>query len=136
MLSDRSTGDLREVFKRRFLFRDVALELFFADGQNALITVERSDRDDLFTKLANRVTTANDNVTGSIFGAIDKESSSLGSAFKFTSIFGTSTLHDLTNKWERREITNFQYLIYINAIAGRSYNGNKADVEALDVLIL
>ncbi|KAI8342552.1 hypothetical protein BC941DRAFT_345396 [Chlamydoabsidia padenii] len=117
-----STADLREVFKRRFLFRDVALELFFADGQNALITVERSDRDDLFTKLANRVTTANDNVTGSIFGAIDKESSTLGSAFKFTSIFGTSTLHDLTSKWERREITNFQYLIYINAIAGRSYN--------------
>ncbi|ORZ26124.1 hypothetical protein BCR42DRAFT_315828 [Absidia repens] len=115
-----STADLREVFKRRFLFRDVALELFFADGQNALITVERPERDDLFTKLANRVTTASDNMTGSIFGAIDKESSTLGS--KFTSIFGSSTLHDLTSKWERREITNFQYLIYINAIAGRSYN--------------
>ncbi|KAI8092540.1 uncharacterized protein BX664DRAFT_259855 [Halteromyces radiatus] len=118
-----ANADLREVFKRRFLFRDVALELFFADGQNALITVERSERDDLFTKLVNRVTTTNDNdMKGSIFGAVDKESSTLGNAFKFTSIFGSSTLHDLTQKWERREITNFQYLMYINAIAGRSYN--------------
>ncbi|KAI9309603.1 hypothetical protein BJ944DRAFT_154039 [Cunninghamella echinulata] len=113
-----SNNDLREVFKRRFLFRDVALELFFADGQNALITVEKSERDDLFTKLANRVNTTNDDSASSIFGEIDKENS----VFKFTNIFGSSTLQDLTQKWERREITNFQYLMYINAIAGRSYN--------------
>lgn len=117
----RSNNDLREIFKRRFLFRDVALELFFADGQNALITVEKTERDDLFTKLINRVNTTNDDSASSIFGEVDKENS----MFKFTNIFGSSTLQDLTQKWERREITNFQYLMYINAIAGRSYNGNK-----------
>ncbi|ORX58974.1 hypothetical protein DM01DRAFT_1301754 [Hesseltinella vesiculosa] len=115
--------DLREVFKRRFLFRDVALELFFSDGQNALITVGKAERDDLFNKLANRVTTSSDDSkTGSILGNADKESTTFGSAFRFVGIFGNSTLQDLTQQWQRREITNFQYLMYLNAIAGRSYN--------------
>ncbi|KAI8062663.1 hypothetical protein BC940DRAFT_244066 [Gongronella butleri] len=116
--------DLREVFKRRFLFRDVALELFFADGQNALITVSKAERDELFNKLAGRTTASdNDDKSSSIFGHGEKESSSsLGNAFRFVSIFSNSTLQDLTSKWQRREITNFQYLMYLNAIAGRSYN--------------
>ncbi|KAI8385019.1 uncharacterized protein BYT42DRAFT_493499 [Radiomyces spectabilis] len=113
-------NDLKEVYKRRFLFRDVALELFFGDGQIALITVERHERDELYAKLASRVSTHED-PTVSIIGGADTDNLS-SSTFKFTSIFGSSTLHDLTQKWERREITNFQYLMYLNAIAGRSYN--------------
>ncbi|KAF7722919.1 hypothetical protein EC973_002599 [Apophysomyces ossiformis] len=114
--------DLKEVYKRRFLFRDVALEMFFADGRNALITVALSERDELYAKLASRITVYDD-MTESIIGS-EKEysSSTLGSSFKLSNIFGSSTLNELTQKWERRDITNFQYLMYLNAIAGRSYN--------------
>jgi hypothetical protein len=114
-----ATADLRDVFKRRFLFRDVALEIFFKDGQNALITLALSERDELYSKLVSRVAVHEDS-GGTIFGR-DKDAG-LSSTFKLSSIFGTSTLHDLTQRWERKEITNFQYLMYLNAIAGRSYN--------------
>ncbi len=29
---------------------------------------------------------------------------------------------NMTQKWQRREISNFEYLIYLNTIAGRTYN--------------
>lgn len=115
-----ATADLRDVFKRRFLFRDVALEIFFKDGQNALITLALSERDELYSKLVSRVT-VHEESGGTIFGR-DKDAGLASSSFKLSSIFGTSTLHELTQRWERKEITNFQYLMYLNAIAGRSYN--------------
>ncbi|KAI8643957.1 hypothetical protein BD408DRAFT_137123 [Parasitella parasitica] len=118
-----ATADLRDVFKRRFLFRDVALEIFFTDGQNALITVALSERDELFSKLVSRVP-VHEESGGTIFGR-EKDgytATGLSSTFRLSSIFGTSTLHDLTQRWERKELSNFQYLMYLNAIAGRSYN--------------
>ncbi|CEP07883.1 hypothetical protein [Parasitella parasitica] len=118
-----ATADLRDVFKRRFLFRDVALEIFFTDGQNALITVALSERDELYSKLVSRVP-VHEESGGTIFGR-EKDTyttTGLGSTFRLSSIFGTSTLHDLTQRWERKELSNFQYLMYLNAIAGRSYN--------------
>ncbi|KAI8085818.1 uncharacterized protein B0P05DRAFT_466121 [Gilbertella persicaria] len=118
-----ATADLRDVFKRRFLFRDVALEMFFNDGQNALITVSLSERDELYSKLVSRVP-VHEESGGTIFGR-EKEgytTSGLSNTFRLSSLFGTSTLQDLTQRWERREISNFQYLMYLNAIAGRSYN--------------
>ncbi|KAI7869796.1 hypothetical protein BDF14DRAFT_279034 [Spinellus fusiger] len=115
--------DLKEVYKRRFLFRDVALELFFADGQNALLTVSLQERDELYAKLTSRVTLYEDS-TESIIGANEREylSNTLSSAFKLAGFFGTSILSELTQRWERRDISNFQYLMYLNTIAGRSYN--------------
>ena len=61
-------------------------------------------------------------LSGSILGTTSEMEMASGS-FKLSNLFGSSTLSDLTTKWERREITNFQYLMYLNAIAGRSYNG-------------
>ncbi|KAI9243795.1 hypothetical protein BY458DRAFT_448104 [Sporodiniella umbellata] len=116
-----AAADLRDVFKRRFLFRDVALEIFFKDGQNALITVNLTDRDELYSKLAEKVETHEDSGS-TIFRNEMENVSSLSSTFRLSSLFGTSTLNDLVQRWERREISNFQYLMYLNAIAGRSYN--------------
>ncbi|KAI8981097.1 hypothetical protein BDB01DRAFT_724328 [Pilobolus umbonatus] len=117
-----ATADLRDVFKRRFLFRDVALEIFFTDGRNALITVSLSERDEVYSKLVSRVST-HDESSDTIFGGDkDNYTSGLSSTFRLSSIFGTSTLHELTQRWERHDISNFQYLMYLNAIAGRSYN--------------
>ncbi|KAI9493852.1 hypothetical protein BDB00DRAFT_938645 [Zychaea mexicana] len=115
-----SNVDIKEVYKRRFLFRDVALEIFFGDGRNALITVAKEERDELYSKLASRVSLY-ERPSDSILGTSAEMEMASGS-FKLSNLFGSSTLTDLTAKWERREITNFQYLMYLNAIAGRSYN--------------
>ncbi|KAI9273685.1 hypothetical protein BY458DRAFT_434908 [Sporodiniella umbellata] len=114
-------SDLRDVFKRRFLFRNAALEIFFKDGQNALVTVALAERDELYSKLVARIETREASSEPALQSETDAVPS-LSSTFRLSSLFGTSTLNDLIQRWERKEISNFNYLMYLNAIAGRSYN--------------
>ncbi|KAI9289228.1 hypothetical protein BC943DRAFT_300701 [Umbelopsis sp. AD052] len=115
--------DLKELFKRKFLFRDVALEIFFADGQNALITaMDTAERDNLYSKLLSRINPSASSLDYVIGGNDLEKLSESTNPFRLTNIFGSSSFSELTQRWERREITNFQYLMDLNTIAGRSYN--------------
>lgn len=48
--------------------------------------------------------------------------SSLSNTLRLMSLFGTSTLNDLVQRWGRGKISSFQYLIHTNALSGRLYN--------------
>ncbi|KAJ5280382.1 hypothetical protein N7478_005754 [Penicillium angulare] len=123
-------SDLVSVSKRRFLFRDVALEIFFTDGTSYLLTFLSSRvRDELCTQLGNKAP----QVTGSVghsrpediwryetLRSQDDEPQSLGS--KFASVFGHLPSTPATRKWVRGEISNFHYLMLINTLAGRTFN--------------
>lgn len=123
-------ADLVSVSKRRFLFRDVALEIFFTDGSSFLLTLVSSRaRDELSSQLGAKAP----QVTGSI-GHLRPEDvrrfetlrsredapQTLGS--KFASVFGHAPEHPSTRKWVRGEISNFHYLMLINTLAGRTFN--------------
>ncbi|CAM0141774.1 unnamed protein product [Umbelopsis sp. WA50703] len=115
--------DLKEIFKRKFLFRDVALEIFFADGQNALITtMDTSERDNLYSKLLSRISPTAKSLDYIVGGNEAERLSESANPFRLTNIFGSSSFSELTQRWSRGEITNFQYLMDLNTIAGRSYN--------------
>ncbi|KAF9891214.1 hypothetical protein FE257_004778 [Aspergillus nanangensis] len=123
-------SDLISVSKRRFLFRDVALEIFFTDGTSYLLTLISSRaRDSLSSQLASKAP----QVTGSVGHARQEDQwrfetlrspedapQSLGS--KFASVFGHSPAHPATRKWAKGEISNFHYLMLINTLAGRTFN--------------
>ncbi|CAB4400230.1 unnamed protein product [Rhizophagus irregularis] len=120
--------DIKEVHKRKFLFRDVALEIFFADGRNYLITFFLKERDIAYSKLIDRATfsiSGSESVIGTS-ATLDVMSPvtplSISSSFKLTNFFANSSLTELTSRWEKREISNFQYLMHLNTLAGRSYN--------------
>ncbi|KAL4887707.1 hypothetical protein BJY04DRAFT_225582 [Aspergillus karnatakaensis] len=122
--------DLVSVSKRRFLFRDVALEIFFTDGSSYLLTLISSKvRDHLCNQLANKAP----QVTGSVghsrpedvwrfetLRSSEDAPQSLGS--KFASVFGHSPVYPATRKWVKGEISNFHYLMLINTLAGRTFN--------------
>ncbi|OJJ48396.1 hypothetical protein ASPZODRAFT_62592 [Penicilliopsis zonata CBS 506.65] len=122
--------DLVSVSKRRFLFRDVALEVFFTDGTSYLLTLISSRvRDDLCNQLASKAP----QVTGStihsrpediwrfeMLRSQDDAPQSLGS--KFASVFGHSPANPATRKWVRGEMSNFHYLMLVNTLAGRTFN--------------
>lgn len=122
--------DLVSASKRRFLFRDVALEIFFTDGSSFLLTLVSSRaRDDLSSQLGAKAP----QVTGSIghsrpedvrrfetLRSREDAPQTLGS--KFASVFGHSPEHPATRKWVRGEISNFHYLMLINTLAGRTFN--------------
>jgi beige protein homolog 1 len=119
---------LVSVSQRQFLFRDVALELFFSDGRSCLVTMSQTDRNRAYTKLATRITTK---VPSSIFQGLDgSEDVKTAGAVALTSQLGSRLANVLsatysipaTKSWERGFISNFHYLMILNSLAGRSYN--------------
>eukprot|EP00002_Diphylleia_rotans_P018239 TRINITY_DN3536_c0_g1_i1.p1 TRINITY_DN3536_c0_g1~~TRINITY_DN3536_c0_g1_i1.p1 ORF type:complete len:2280 (-),score=409.51 TRINITY_DN3536_c0_g1_i1:41-6880(-) len=87
--------------KRRYMLNNNALELFISDDENPtmFLSFQKSVRSRVLRVLARLC--PNIDVT---------ESSSSGN------------LQQLTTKWQRREISNFEYLMRLNTAAGRNYN--------------
>lgn len=123
-------SDLVSVSKRRFLFRDVALEIFFTDGTSYLLTFFSSSvRDELCNQLGHNAPQVTGNAGHSRpediwrFETLRSQEDSpqtLGS--KFASVFGHLPSNPATRKWVRGEISNFHYLMLINTLAGRTFN--------------
>jgi hypothetical protein len=109
-----SYSDIREVHKRLYLFRNVAIELFLENGRNFFITFWSTKiRDSVYNQLSSKTSV---NITESVAGVTAAQN-------QFQSvIFGGSPLADVTQKWYNREISNLAYLMHINTFAGRSYN--------------
>ncbi|CAK7567360.1 MAG: Beige protein-like 1 [Sporothrix epigloea] len=124
-------SDVISVSKRRFLFRDVALELFFRDGRSYLLTtIDNAKRDDMYGRLMAKIPHA----TGSANALPNPEDAwrlegirinedvpqTLGS--KFGSIFNSSPWSPSMRRWQKGEISNFHYLMLVNTMAGRTFN--------------
>lgn len=122
-------AEVLSVSKRRFLLRDVSIELFFTDGRSYLLTCMSSKaRDDLYTAIVNRAPHIHST------SAVAKEDAwrldtlrtpedvpkNFGS--KFGSLFNAGPSHAATRKWQRGEMSNFQYLMLVNTMAGRTFN--------------
>ncbi len=98
--------ELSEVHGRRYLLRSTALELFFRDTTNVFL-VFPSER-----------------ARGDCYNAVLKQNPP-NLERTFTSSLKPSVILErsgVTEKWRRREISNFEYLMELNTIAGRSYN--------------
>ena len=98
--------ELSEVHGRRYLLRSTALELFFRDTTNVFL-VFPSER-----------------ARGDCYNAVLKQNPP-NLERTFTSSLKPSVILErsgVTDKWRRREISNFEYLMELNTIAGRSYN--------------
>jgi hypothetical protein len=122
--------DLISVSKRRFLFRDVALEMFFTDGRSYLLTLISSRaRDELYNQLCAHAPAIGGNMNLTrpediwrfeTLRVQEDAPQSFGS--KFASVFGQSSLNPATRKWVKGEISNFHYLMLVNTLAGRTFN--------------
>jgi beige protein homolog 1 len=122
-------SDIISVSKRRFLFRDVAIEIFFADGQSYLLTViSPQGRNELHAKVngkAPQYGTADLAQSENAWRyeslrSPEEEPQTLGS--RFANVFNSGASYAATRKWQRGEISNFHYLMHINTMAGRTYN--------------
>ncbi|KAL8889466.1 MAG: hypothetical protein Q9215_003257 [Flavoplaca cf. flavocitrina] len=116
--------------KRRFLFRDVAVELFFNDGRSYLLTTTSpNNRDALYQKLLSKTSVASVRTHAAVeeaswrFDSVQSQTEStpsLGS--RFTSVFAQNQSNPATRRWTQGEISNFNYLMHINTMAGRTFN--------------
>ncbi|XP_047018830.1 WD repeat and FYVE domain-containing protein 3 isoform X2 [Helicoverpa zea] len=110
--------DIREVHKRRYLLQPIALEVFSSDGRNYLLAFPRKVRNKVYSRFTALATGMADSAAGSVAGqkrgvAVEQPAGLLATLIGDTSV---------TQRWLRGEISNFQYLMHLNTLAGRSYN--------------
>ncbi|KAG5372176.1 Beige protein-like protein 1 [Yarrowia sp. C11] len=123
-----------QVTKRRFLLRDVAIEIFFTNGCSLLLTAATPRvRDAISNKLLNNRSTRamgdamraklkNDDILYAISHACDLDSASKSFSQKLGFSKSSSAAHIPTKKWMAGELSNFSYLMILNTLAGRTFN--------------
>ncbi|NXT75937.1 NBEL2 protein, partial [Zapornia atra] len=99
----RPLSHLRELHLRRYNLRRSALELFFIDQANYFLNFRKKVRNKVYS---------------CILGLRPPNQIYLGSRSPQELLKASG----LTQKWVLREISNFEYLMQLNTIAGRTYN--------------
>ncbi|CAG8541891.1 2926_t:CDS:10, partial [Racocetra persica] len=106
MLRDKkwSISDIREIHMRKYLLRRSAFELFLTDQTNYFFNFpEPKDRTRIFSKITSLRPPS----------MLNQDTRSPVTIFQRT---------NLTERWQRHEISNFEYLMHLNGMAGRSFN--------------
>ncbi|XP_060096943.1 WD repeat- and FYVE domain-containing protein 4 [Heteronotia binoei] len=105
--SSYSYDDIKEIHLMRFLLQEVALEIFFRSGYSVFLVFHNSDRKKTLKRFRSKKPSLKSK-------GITEESINIRS-----SSGGEKTM---LLKWQRREISNFEYLMYLNTLAGRTYS--------------
>eukprot|EP00795_Rhopilema_esculentum_P008037 gene8037-13951_t len=114
-----SYDDMKEVHKRRYLQQNIAMEMFSNDGNNHLLVFPKKiARDKVYLRLTRGASSQLSSPENSIAGMRADADVESGYGF-FGGLIGEK---HVTQRWERGELSNFQYLMYLNTLAGRSYN--------------
>lgn len=103
-------SEVRAIFSRRYLLQNTALEIFLASRTSVFFTFPDQATVKRVAKALPRVG------VGIKYGIPQTRRASLMSPRQ---LFRAS---NMTQKWQRREISNFEYLMFLNTIAGRTYN--------------
>lgn len=107
-------SDVVETNKRAFLFRDVALELYFADKQNFLIVFkDKKERSAVVAKMGFKAGNGPRSIMNSIV---------LDAIARAVVDTRADQLDNMTRKWQNREISNFAYIQMLNQHANRTPN--------------
>ncbi|KAH7637627.1 ph domain associated with beige/beach domain containing protein [Dermatophagoides farinae] len=109
--------DIREVHKRRYLLQPIALEIFSMDGRNSLMVFPRNLRNKVYARFLSVAVHITDNAQDSLMG--QKRNVNVETGGLLSNLIGETSV---TQRWVRGEISNFQYLMNLNTLAGRSYN--------------
>lgn len=118
------------VSKRRFLHRDVAIEVFFDDGRSYLLTaMSKVIRNDIHSRLLQRAPhvvkpdlVVNPELSWRLDSLRNPEEAPQTLSSRWASAFSSVSSHPVTRKWQKGELSNYHYLMFINTLAGRTFN--------------
>lgn len=103
-------SEIRAIFSRRYLLQNTALEIFLASRTSILFAFNDQHTVRKIIKALPRVG------VGIKYGIPQTRRASMMSPKQLM------RNSNMTQKWQRREISNFEYLMFLNTIAGRTYN--------------
>uniref|UniRef100_A0A8C1FCX4 Neurobeachin n=1 Tax=Cyprinus carpio carpio TaxID=630221 RepID=A0A8C1FCX4_CYPCA len=102
--------EIRAVFSRRYLLQNTALEVFMANRTAVMFNFPDAATVKKVVHCLPRVG------VGTNFGLPQTRRISLASPKQ---LYKAS---NVTQRWQRREISNFEYLMFLNTISGRTFN--------------
>ncbi|KAF6084574.1 neurobeachin [Phyllostomus discolor] len=103
-------SEIRAVFSRRSLLQNTALEVFMANRTSVMFNFPDQATVKKVVYSLPRVG------VGTSYGLPQARRISLATPRQ---LYKSS---NMTQRWQRREISNFEYLMFLNTIAGRTYN--------------
>ncbi|XP_030648233.1 neurobeachin a isoform X4 [Chanos chanos] len=103
-------SEIRAVFSRRYLLQNTGLEVFMANRTSVMFNFPDQATVKKVVYSLPRVG------VGTSYGLPQARRISLATPRQ---LFKSS---NMTQRWQRREISNFEYLMFLNTIAGRTYN--------------
>uniref|UniRef100_A0A5B6ZA74 Putative BEACH domain-containing protein lvsA n=1 Tax=Davidia involucrata TaxID=16924 RepID=A0A5B6ZA74_DAVIN len=108
-------NSVHEILKRDYQLRPVAIEIFSMDGCNDLLVFHKKEREEVFKNLVAMNLPRNSMLDTTISGLTKQESNEGSRLFK-------SMAKSFSKRWQNGEISNFQYLMHLNTLAGRGYS--------------
>lgn len=96
--------DVVGVYSRRYLLNWTALEIFFDNNRNYLFNLPKDQNRALYKALT------------------QLKPKRLKDHYFATGVEMFKKRSELTDRWRRREISNFEYLMHLNELASRTYN--------------
>merc|ERR1719474_576733 len=117
-VSKFSFEDVKEGHKRRYLLQPIAVEVFTTSGKNYLLSFQKQFRNKVYQKFSLMATSILENAAQSVAGQGRTANVEQATGI-FSTLIGETSV---TQRWVRGEISNFQYLMSLNTLAGRSYN--------------
>ncbi|KAH7366589.1 hypothetical protein BKA66DRAFT_470544 [Pyrenochaeta sp. MPI-SDFR-AT-0127] len=123
-------SEVISISKRRFLHRDVGIEAFFDDGRSYLLTaISAQARNDIHSRVLQRAShvanpekLANSEIAWRLDSLHNPQEAPQTFGSRFVSAFGSASSHPATKKWLKGELSNFHYLMFVNTLAGRTFN--------------
>ncbi|RDY07319.1 Protein SPIRRIG, partial [Mucuna pruriens] len=106
---------VHEILKRDYQLRPVAIEIFSMDGCNDLLVFHKKEREEVFKNLVAINLPRNSMLDTTISGSSKQESNEGSRLFKIMA-------KSFSKRWQNGEISNFQYLMHLNTLAGRGYS--------------
>ncbi|CBI25048.3 unnamed protein product, partial [Vitis vinifera] len=108
-------SSVHEILKRDYQLRPVAIEIFSMDGCNDLLVFHKKEREEVFKNLVAMNLPRNSMLDTTISGSMKQESNEGSRLFKIMA-------KSFSKRWQNGEISNFQYLMHLNTLAGRGYS--------------
>ncbi|KAL5712497.1 hypothetical protein ACHQM5_014664 [Ranunculus cassubicifolius] len=106
---------VHEILKRDYQLRPVAVEIFSMDGCNDLLVFHKKEREEVFKNLVAMNLPRNSMLDTTISGTSKQDSNEGSRLFKIVA-------KSFSKRWQNGEISNFQYLMHLNTLAGRGYS--------------
>lgn len=106
MYQEWSLDFIKEIHKKRSSLKKTALEICMADGSTLLFNFPEGELEDVSQKLIRMRKTRCPNLI--YYGSLEPRK-----------IIDKA---NITKKWLSYELTNFEYLMWLNFLSGRSYN--------------